>query len=223
MSADAGRLEQDAVVLESAGDTRCSVIWLHGLGADGYDFVPLVQQLTLDRPTRFIFPHAPQRPVTVNGGLRMRAWYDIGGLDGTATEDERGIRASGAAVQALIDAEITRGIASEGIILAGFSQGGAIALHTALRAPQRLGGIVALSTYLPLAAALQSEANDANAGIAIFMAHGDADPMIGERWARLSRDRLLAAGYRVQWHRYAMGHEVCAEEVRDLNAWLNER
>jgi phospholipase/carboxylesterase len=221
LNAATGRL--DAVVLEPAGDAQRSVIWLHGLGADGHDFVPLVEQLSLRCPTRFLFPHAPQRPVTVNGGLMMRAWYDILGLDGTAAEDESGIRSSGAAVQALIDAEVERGIAAERIVVAGFSQGGAVALHTALRAPHRLGGVIALSTYLPLAATLRSEASAANAGLDIFMAHGDGDPMIGMRWARLSRDRLLAAGYRVQWHRYAMGHEVSAQEVRDLDAWLNER
>lgn len=221
MTTDAPRLGDDAVVLDPSEDARRCVIWLHGLGADGHDFVPLAHQLWLRSATRFVFPHAPQRPVTVNGGISMRAWYDILGLDGTAAEDEAGIRASGTAVQALIDAEIERGIAPADVIVAGFSQGGAVALHTALRAPQRLGGVLALSTYLPLAGSLQVEASAANAGLGIFMAHGEGDPVISVRWARLSRDRLLAAGYRVEWHPYAMGHEVCADEIGDLEAWLN--
>lgn len=220
MTVEGAQPSLEALVLEPAGDVQQTVIWLHGLGADGHDFVPLVRQLTPRRPTRFIFPHAPERPVTVNGGLVMRAWYDIVDLGGAAPEDEAGIRASGAAVQALVDGEIERGIASDRIVLAGFSQGGAIALYAALRAPQSLAGVIGLSTYLPLAAALDSERSPASAGIAVFMAHGDLDPMIPVHGAVLSRDRLIEAGCRVEWHRYPMGHEVCGDEVRDIDAWL---
>lgn len=221
MTIDRAQPPLEALALEPAGDPQQTVIWLHGLGADGHDFVPLVRQLTPRRPTRFIFPHAPERPVTVNGGLVMRAWYDIVDLGGSAPEDEAGIRASGAAVQALVDGQIERGIAPDRIVLAGFSQGGAIALYTSLRAPQRLAGVIALSTYLPLAKALDSERSDASAGIAVFMAHGDVDPMIPVDWAVVSRDRLIEAGCRVEWHRYPMGHEVCFDEVRAIDAWLN--
>lgn len=197
-----------------------SVIWLHGLGADGHDFVPIVPQLTLPRPTRFVFPHAPRRPVTINGGLVMRAWYDIVSLDGTGPEDDAGIRSSGMAVQGLIDAETERGIGADRIVVAGFSQGGAIALHTALRAPRRLAGVIALSTYLPLADELAAEHSDSNADIPIFMAHGEFDPMIPIRFAQASCQTLVAAGHAVEWHSYPIGHEVCPPEIGDIERWL---
>jgi phospholipase/carboxylesterase len=210
----------ETVEIAPAEPAQRSVIWLHGLGADGHDFVPVVRQLTLPRPTRFVFPHAPRRPVTINGGLVMRAWYDIVSLDGTGPEDDAGIRSSAAAVQALIDAETERGIAAGRIVIAGFSQGGAIALHASLRAPQRLAGVIALSTYLPLADTLVAEHSDSNAGIPIFMAHGEFDPMIPICFARQSCEGLTAAGHAVEWHSYPMGHEVCPPEIGDIERWL---
>lgn len=200
-----------------------TVIWLHGLGADGHDFEPLVPELELTVPVRFVFPHAPVRPVTINGGLRMRAWYDILGLHAGAPQDAAGIRESAALVGALVDAEIARGTPSTRLVLAGFSQGGAIALHTALREPRRLAGVLALSTYLPLADTVAEERSAANAGLEIMMAHGRDDPVIPLGAAEASRDALRALGYPVQWAVYAMGHSVCAEEVGDIRAWLETR
>lgn len=203
-------------------DARSAVIWLHGLGADGHDFEPLVDELGL-ADVRFVFPHAPVMPVTINGGLPMRAWFDIVGLDFDAPQDAAGIRRSAAAVSALIDAEIERGIASERIILAGFSQGGAIALHTALREPRTLGGVIALSTFLPLAETLAAEKSAANARTSILMAHGDADTVIPIRMAEQSRDLLEREGYDVEWHRYPIAHTVSLDEVRDIARWLAAR
>jgi phospholipase/carboxylesterase len=196
-----------------------SIVWLHGLGADGYDFEPVVSQLRLPYAARFVFPHAPMRPVTINGGMRMRAWYDIVSI-GSGSEDEAGIRASSQSVSELIDREVDRGVAADRIVLAGFSQGGAVALHTALREERRLCGLLALSTYLPLASRLAAERSPANAAIPIFMAHGEQDPVIGLAVAEYSRARLGASGYRVDWHTYKMGHNLCAQQIIDINAWL---
>jgi len=200
-----------------------SIIWLHGLGADGHDFEPLVPELGLPFAVRFVFPHAPVRPVTINAGMAMRAWYDLVSLESAAREDETGIRASAAEVVQLIERERTRGIAPARIVLAGFSQGGAVALHVGLRATDALGGVVALSTYLPLARSVASQRSDASLLAPIWMAHGDADPVIPLASAEASRAILEQLGYRLSWHTYGMGHGVCAEQVRDLGAWLTDR
>ena len=209
----------DAIELESGSNPQAAVIWLHGLGADGHDFEPIVPELALARPVRFIFPHAPVRPVTINAGMRMRAWYDIFQLGGGA-EDEAGVRASQRLVEALIAREESRGIAPAKIVLAGFSQGGAVVLQTALRHPERLAGILALSTYLPLAGTLGEEASAANARIPIFMAHGSFDEIIPIDRAQASRKRLEALGYAVQWHEYPMPHSLCAPEITEIAAFL---
>jgi phospholipase/carboxylesterase len=206
----------------TTGDSlpQLSVLWLHGLGADGHDFEPIVPELGLRIPVRFVFPHAPVRRVTINGGMAMRAWYDILGFDRRAKEDDAGIRASAAAVTELIDREIERGMPSDRIVLAGFSQGGAIALQTALREPRPLAGILALSTYLPLASTLASERSAANAGIPIFLAHGTADTVLPLELADNARRALVALGYAVDWHAYSMPHSVCIEEISAIGAWL---
>jgi phospholipase/carboxylesterase len=197
------------------------VIWLHGLGADGHDFEPLVPMLGLPRrlAARFVFPHAPERPVTINMGMRMRAWYDIAELGGRS-EDADGIRASQGLLEALIARERARGIEARRIVLAGFSQGGAIALQTGLRHPERLAGIMALSTWLPLAATLEVERSAANLDVPLFLAHGLNDEMVGIERALRSRDALEALGYAVEYHEYPMGHAVCPEEVAAIAAWL---
>jgi phospholipase/carboxylesterase len=210
------------VEVETGASPRASVIWLHGLGADGHDFEPIVPELGLPSslPVRFVFPHAPVQPVTINGGARMRAWYDVYNLEGVRREDETGVRASGNRVEALIAREKARGVAARGIVLAGFSQGGAIALHTGLRHAERLAGIMALSTYLPLAATVAKEASAANRDVPIFMAHGMYDDLIPLGRAAASRDALAAAEYRVQWQEYRMQHAVCPEEIADVAKWL---
>ena len=210
----------DAIEITTGESPDLAVIWLHGLGADGHDFGPIVPELRLGLPVRFVFPHAPVRPVTINGGMAMRAWYDILGFDRQAKEDAAGIRASAAAVTELIERELARGIASNRIVLAGFSQGGAIALQTALREPRPLAGVLALSTYLPLAATLAAERSEANAGIPIFMAHGTADTVLPLSLAESSRRSLEGLGYAVDWHAYSMPHSVCVEEIGAIGAWL---
>jgi phospholipase/carboxylesterase len=212
----------DALEIETGHHAEACVIWLHGLGADGHDFEPVVPALDLpEKPgIRFVFPHAPMQPVTLNGGTVMRAWYDVYGAEGVRREDEPGVRASQTRVEALIAREKGRGIPAARLALAGFSQGGAIALHTGLRHAERLAGILALSTYLPLAGTLAAEAHAANRDVPIFMAHGTHDPLIPLARAQRSRDRLVEAGYRVEWHEYPMAHQVCDEELRDLSAWL---
>ncbi|MFK2877961.1 alpha/beta hydrolase [Rhodanobacter hydrolyticus] len=214
-----------AVEHETAASPRYSVIWLHGLGADGHDFAPVVPELVAaDWPAlRFVFPHAPVQPVTVNGGMPMRAWYDIVAFDLLARQDEAGIRASGAAVEALIARENERGVPDERIVLAGFSQGGAIALSAGLRHAGRLAGIVALSTYLPLAGTLEAERSAANADVPIFQAHGTFDPVVVPSRGSDGRDLLRRLGYRVDWHAYPMAHAVCGEEIADLRTWLGQR
>ncbi len=212
----------DAIEIETAPAPRAAVIWMHGLGADGHDFEPIVPELGQpdSLPLRFVFPHAPMRPVTINAGMVMRAWYDVGGQGGTRREDEQGVRASQRAIEALIEREKKRGLTAGEIVLAGFSQGGAMALQTGLRHPERLAGLLVLSSFLPLPDTLAAEASPANRDVPIFMAHGTHDPLIPVSRARDSRDRLLALGYRVQWREYPMAHAVCAEEIADLSAWL---
>jgi phospholipase/carboxylesterase len=204
-----------------------SILVLHGLGADGSDFVPVAQAMDLSAvgPVRFVFPSAPVQPVTINAGYEMRAWYDIypPGPDGTRREDEPGLRASQAIVQQLIDREVQRGVPADRVVLMGFSQGCAMTLLAGLRAPQRLGGLVALSGYLPLTLQTGAEVSDANHGVPVFMAHGDVDDVVVVERGEGARDVLLALGYPVDWHSYPMAHEVCMEEIADLNAWLVER
>ncbi|HKL64344.1 MAG TPA: alpha/beta fold hydrolase [Woeseiaceae bacterium] len=202
-----------------------SVVWLHGLGADGHDFEPVVPELRLpaDLPLRFVFPHAPIRPVTINAGMRMRAWYDIVAIDRSARQDEEGIRASAAATVELIEREQRRGMPAERIVLAGFSQGGAIAIHTALRHAERLAGLIALSTWMPLGETLAVEASAANRDLPVFMAHGRQDPMVPVGLGEQTREALSAAGYPVEWHTYEMPHAVCPAEIADISAWLQAR
>jgi phospholipase/carboxylesterase len=209
-----------AVEIETGPTPRHAVVWLHGLGADGNDFVPIVAQLDLGVPVRFVFPHAPLQPVTINGGYVMRAWYDIGYEDLSLKEDERGVRESQRAVEALVAREIERGVNPARIVLAGFSQGGAIALQTALRHPARLAGVLALSSYLPLPETLEAERSAANAQTPVFMAHGIEDPIVPLKLAQSSCKRLLALGYPVEWHEYAMPHSVCPEEIAAISQCL---
>jgi phospholipase/carboxylesterase len=214
----------DAVVLNPAAAATASVVWLHGLGADGFDFVPIVPELRLPDtlPVRFVFPHAQPRPVTINNGFVMRAWYDILGLGPGRPEDEMGIRASVRAVVGCLEHEIAAGIAPSRVVIAGFSQGGAIALQAGLRYPQRLAGIMALSTYLPLRESLAEEASPANRNIPILMCHGLRDGIVPAELGRSSRDALQAAGYAVEWQSYPMEHQVCMEEVVDISRWLQK-
>jgi phospholipase/carboxylesterase len=212
----------DAIVMTPASPTTASIIWLHGLGADGTDFVPLVPELRLpdDVAARFIFPNAPVRPVTVNNGMAMRAWYDIYGFGVRDREDAVGIRASATLVHRLIDKEHAAGINTQRIVLAGFSQGGAIALQAGLRYPQALAGILALSTYLPLPATLAAEASAANRALPILICHGRNDPIVPLELARSSFELLTAQGYSPRWLDYPMQHQVCAEEVIAIREWL---
>jgi phospholipase/carboxylesterase len=210
----------DSIEITTGAAPELSVVWLHGLGADGHDFEAIVPELGLRFPVRFVFPHAPVRAVTINGGMAMRAWYDILGFDRRAKEDAAGIRASAAAVVELVDHEIERGMPSDRVVLAGFSQGGAIALHAALREPRPLAGVLALSTYLPLAPSLATERSPANDGIPIFMAHGTGDTVLPVSLAETSRAALLALGYAVEWHTYPMAHSVSMEEISAIGAWL---
>ncbi|MDX8385135.1 MAG: dienelactone hydrolase family protein [Gallionella sp.] len=216
------------VTLQTGKQPQHSIIWLHGLGADGHDFVPVVDELKLPFPTRYIFPHAPMRPVTINNGFVMRAWYDItqpsitaGLLQGSdAHQDAVGIRNSQGIIESLITQEIALGIKPENIFLAGFSQGGAIALHTAIRLNFPLGGILALSTYLPLASKIENELNPITQATPIFMAHGRQDSVIPYEMGISSRDKLTASGYDIDWHEYEMQHSVCNAELNDIEGWL---
>lgn len=212
--------ELEAIEIGPREGVVASVIWLHGLGADGHDFEPIVPELGLPETVRFVFPHAPVRPVTVNGGMSMRAWYDIYGVGAGFDEDEAGTRDSEARVIRLIERESELGVASERIVVAGFSQGGAIALHTALRYPHRLAGVMALSTYVPLRRLLEAERHQANQQTPIFMAHGRHDAVVPFDYGRLSKDLLESLGYAVEWHDYPMEHSVSLEEVQDISAWL---
>ena len=213
-------LETVEVEPETAADA--AVVLMHGLGADGHDFESIVPELRLapERAVRWVFPHAPVRPVTINGGARMRAWYDVAGFDRDAGEDEPGIRESAQAIRALVEREKQRGVRAERIVLAGFSQGGAMALHTALREPERLAGVIALSAYLPLADRLERERHPANAAVPMFMAHGTWDNVVPLALAERTRDGLLGHGYEVEWHAYPIPHSVCAEELDALRDWL---
>ena len=219
------------ITLETGNMPKHSIIWLHGLGADGEDFVPVAEELELPVAVRYIFPHAPMRPVTINGGYVMRAWYDI--LVGAASaeisasigrnEDSAGIHAAQVEIEKLIALEKQRGIESKNIFLAGFSQGGAVVLHTGLRHKDRLGGILALSTYLPLAQTLRADAQIAARHTPIFMAHGESDPVIPYDFGLASAEELLRQGYQLEWHRYDMPHSVCPEEIHDIERWLKQR
>ena len=211
------------ITLETGPSPQHSIIWLHGLGADGEDFVPVAEQMQLPVAVRYIFPHAPMQPVTINGGYVMRAWYDIIATNIGAQQDEAGIRDAQAEIEKLIAQERQRGIAAQNIYLAGFSQGGAIALHTGLRHQARLGGIIALSTYLPLAQTLTQEASATNRDLPIFMAHGDEDPIVPYALGKSSAQKLEELGYRLSWHEYGMPHSVCMEEINDLANWLARR
>jgi len=211
------------IILQTGKSPQHSIIWLHGLGADGHDFVPIADELELPVAVRYIFPHAPMRPVTINGGFVMRAWYDIASQSMDAQQDAAGIRASHSLVEELIAREVAQGVAPHNIFLAGFSQGGAIALHTALRQAVPLGGVLALSTYLPLAEAVARELLDQSKATPIFMAHGRNDPVVPYALGVFSRDALQAFGYTVEWHEYAMQHSVCEEELRDIANWLGEK
>jgi phospholipase/carboxylesterase len=199
-----------------------TVLILHGLGADGRDFVPVAEQLDLSSvgPVRFIFPSAPVMPVTINGGYQMPAWYDILGADLTQRQDEAGLRHSQQAIDALIEREKSRGVPSQRIVLAGFSQGCAMTLMTGLRHPDRLAGLLCMSGYLPLAEKTAAERSAANQDVPIFMAHGTRDPVVLLPRATASRDHLLSLGYKVQWHDYAMEHSLCQEEISDMQDWL---
>ena len=209
------------IEIETRPKPSHSVIWLHGLGADGNDFVPIVQELSLPPlGIRFVFPHAPMRPVTINGGFVMRAWYDIVYQDLVMKEDEPGLRQSQQMIEALIAKEETRGLPMNRIVVAGFSQGGVIALQTGLRQPERLAGVMSLSAYLPLTSTIGKERNAANNDVPIFMGHGVTDNIVPLPLGTASRDRLLKLGYDVDWHQYPMPHSVCAEELEDISAWL---
>ena len=210
------------IELETAANPTACVLWLHGLGADGNDFVPIVPELRLaaSQRVRFVFPHAPVRAVTITNGMRMRAWYDISAADLTNRADLAGVRASQEQLEALVAREKARGIASERIVLAGFSQGGAIALYSGLRHRERLAGIMALSSYLIAPDKLAAEASAEAREVPIFMAHGTADPVVRYEWAEACKRMLEAAGYRVEWHPYRMEHSVCLEEVQAIGAWL---
>jgi phospholipase/carboxylesterase len=214
----------EAIEQETGPNPQYCVIWLHGLGADGYDFAPLVPELGLGgKPAvRFLFPHAPKRPVTINNGYVMRAWYDILGTNLARREDEAGVRASQGLIEDMMAHENKRGIAASRMVLAGFSQGGAIALQTGLRHAERLAGIMALSTYLPLADTVAAEHSPANQDVPIFMAHGTQDTRIPLALATASRDKLKALGYSVDWHDYPMPHSVNPTEIRDIGAWLKK-
>ncbi|HKE45929.1 MAG TPA: dienelactone hydrolase family protein [Steroidobacteraceae bacterium] len=212
----------DAVEVETGRNPQASVIWLHGLGADGHDFEPVVPELVRpgERALRFVFPHAPVRPVTLNNGYAMRAWYDILGLDRQAKQDEAGIRGSAAAIRALIARENERGVASARIVLAGFSQGGAMALFTGLRHPERLAGIMGLSCYPVLASTFDAERDPANQETPILLAHGTFDPMVDLSLGQAGKEMLEKRGYKVEWHSYPMPHAVSPEEIGAIAAWL---
>ncbi len=217
------RESAEGVELETGPDPGAAVIWLHGLGADGHDFVPIVPELALPGAVRFVFPHAPRRPVTINDGLVMRAWYDVLAPEGPRREDEAGIRESARRVEALIAREGERGVPPPRLVLAGFSQGGAMALHVGLRQPASLGGLVALSAYLPLAGAAAAEASAAGRGARVFLGHGTGDTLIPLARARATRAALEALGCTVEYHEYPMAHAVCEAEIRHLGAWLAAR
>ena len=210
-----------AIEIETKRKPSHAVIWLHGLGADGNDFVPVVKELKLPPlGIRFVFPHAPMRPVTINGGFVMRAWYDIAYQELAFKEDERGLRESQKLIEELIVRENTRGIPSSRIVLAGFSQGGVLALQTGLRQSKPLAGLMALSSYLPMSPMIEVERNAASNSVPVFMGHGITDNIVPLALGKMSRDTLIKLGYEVDWHQYTMPHSVCAEELADIGVWL---
>lgn len=213
----------ESIETETGPQPGATIVVLHGLGADGNDFVPIARELDLDAvgAVRFVFPHAPVIPVTINNGYRMRAWYDILGMERGSAEDEAGLRRSMAAVEQLLERERQRGMPAARTVLAGFSQGCAMALMTGVRHKERLAGIVGMSGYLPLAPATAAERSEANALTPIFMGHGRQDPVVAVDRGTASRDALRALGYEVEWHEYPMPHSVCMEEIEDLGRWLN--
>jgi phospholipase/carboxylesterase len=212
----------ESLEIETAPNPDAAVVWMHGLGADGHDFEPIVPELRLPATTRirFVFPHAPLRPVTINQGHVMRAWYDVRALAGVRREDEAGVRQSARQIEALLARERQRGIAPRRIVIAGFSQGGAMALHVGLRYADRLAGLLALSCYLPLSNTLPTEASPANRDVPIFWAHGLHDPMIPQAMAEQGRAQLAELGYQIDWHQYPIPHSVSAEEIADVARWL---
>jgi phospholipase/carboxylesterase len=212
----------ETIEVETAAKPNAAVIWLHGLGADGHDFEPIVPEIVRpgERSWRFVFPHAPVRPVTINGGLSMRAWYDLKGMDRRAAEDLAGFRDTEARIRHLIDREGKRGIATNRIVLAGFSQGGAVSLYAAARFPEKLAGVMALSCYLPAESTFKAERVPANDTTPIFMAHGQGDTVLPMSLGTQSRDYLKAQGYLVEWHDYPMAHAVCAAEIADIREYL---
>ena len=211
----------DCVEVTTGTAPQGSVVWLHGLGADGHDFEPIVPHLKIETPLRFVFPHAPVRPVTLNGGMAMRAWYDILGLDRTAAQDEDGIKQSAAMAQQLLEREVERGIPWGKIVLAGFSQGGAIALYHAVRMPHTLAGVMALSTYMPIESAFEQERQPNNIGTPFFVAHGQYDPVLPCQMGVHSHQLLVDSGFTASWHQYPMEHSVSLEEIADIKAWLS--
>jgi phospholipase/carboxylesterase len=213
----------ESIEVETAPTPTGAIIWLHGLGADGHDFEPIVPELAPagTRAWRFVFPHAPVRPVTINNGMRMRAWYDIQGFDRSAQEDVAGFAATDSLVRELIDREVGRGIPTSRIVLAGFSQGGAVSLYTAPRLAKKLAGVMALSCYLPRESAFLAERSAANDATPLFIAHGNADPVVPATLGLRARDYLKAQGYTVEWHEYPMPHAVCPAEIRDIRTFLN--
>jgi phospholipase/carboxylesterase len=211
----------ETIIIESSQPIQQSVIWLHGLGADGHDFSPIVPELNIPH-TRFIFPHAPHQPITMNNGYEMRAWYDLYGLTLQTKQDEAGMRAMQQEIESLIEAEQAQGISADKIVLAGFSQGGAMAFFTGLRYPKRLAGILALSTYVSLKEKLADEAHQANKDTPIFMAHGSFDSIITLDTCLVSRRLLEDLDYRIEWHEYPMAHSVCSEEIEDIACFLKQ-
>jgi phospholipase/carboxylesterase len=212
----------DAIEVETAAKPSAAVIWLHGLGADGHDFEPIVPEIVRrgERAWRFVFPHAPVRPVTINGGMSMRAWYDLKGLDRRAAEDAAGFRDTDEQIRQLIVRQNDRGIPTSRIVLAGFSQGGAVSLYTAPRLPEKLAGVMALSCYLPRESSFHAERAAANDATPIFMAHGQGDTVLPMDLGVQSRDFLKSQGYSVEWHDYPMPHAVCAAEIADIRQFL---
>jgi phospholipase/carboxylesterase len=214
----------DTIEIETSDNPAAAIIWMHGLGADGNDFVPIVGELDLTGcpGIRFVFPHAETMPVTINNGYVMRAWYDILGMDLVRREDEAGLRASQQRIEDLIMREVARGISADNIVLAGFSQGCAMTLQTGLRHPHKLAGLICLSGYLPLAGTVAAERSDANRQTPIFMAHGRGDGVVTINRAEASRDLLKELGYEIDWYEYLMPHSVCAEELNDIGLWLKQ-
>jgi len=212
----------DSIIIETQDNPNCAIIWLHGLGADGNDFVPIVEQLQLPSAVRFIFPNAPIRPITINQGYPMPGWYDISSMSIVDQEDEVGIRESSAILKELCDEQVALGIDSSRIVLAGFSQGGAIALHCGCRYPKPLAGIMALSTYIPLPDTLADEVDENVVETPIFMAHGRQDEVVDYDYGKQSMERLDALNVEVQWHEYDMGHSVCDEEISHIRNWLTD-